>query len=203
MCSPKHTALVSVQHLRDHHKSGNPRLVAGSPRARSCAARASVARDTHTDASTHASGVHARNPRLLRRPRLEQAHTTGPRLVLAAKAATRARARCSSRGRSSRCTTAARRPGSSEDPRWSRRLAPRIAVGVMHRHGDARQVEVAKNGVRRQQLSDQKQDQKQQQEQEQQAQELIPRQTYLLPARGRRHTAETAAQTDQHSYPIH
>ena len=97
MCSPKHTALVSVQHLRDHHKSGNPRLVAGSPRARSCAARASVARDTHTDASTHASGVHARNPRLLRRPRLEQAHTTGPRLVLAAKAATRARALLESR----------------------------------------------------------------------------------------------------------
>ena len=47
----------------------------------------------------------------------------------------RARARCSSRGRSSRCTTAARST-SSADPRRSRTPAPRIAVGVVHQLGD-------------------------------------------------------------------
>ena len=149
-----------------HRPSEGPTPPGSSQKRRSLACSRLLARSYE---STHAS-AHSRNPRLLRRPRLEQAHMTSPRQVLAANAAPCARARCSSRGRSSRCTTAARRPGSSEDPRWSRRLAPRIAVGVIHHLGDARQVAVANDPCPQAAVSDQQQQKKQQQEQKQQAQ---------------------------------
>ena len=46
MCSPKHTALVRVQHLRDRHKSDDPWLVPGSSLAPT---------SPHTRAPTHAT----------------------------------------------------------------------------------------------------------------------------------------------------
>ena len=61
-------------------------------------------------------------PRLLGRPKLQPAYMASPLRGLIARAA-HARARCTSRGRSSRCRTA-RRSTSSDEPRRRRLPAP-------------------------------------------------------------------------------